>query len=203
MAVNTDADNFRNTATGDCIELSTTQCFDNDAAVDLSALKAAKADGTCLTLLESECAANDAAVAVSSTKVKIASTSACHDLTAGNCWNATTESEDPTSGSNHLHSTSGYCVALTDSECFKNDAASDNGPTQARKSDGTCVDITEAQCWDGTAPKDTSSEAPLVFKRESDSGCVDVGESECYNETTEAAAATNDYNEKTDDGTCQ
>jgi len=124
-------------------------------------------------------------------------------LTAGNCWNAVTENEDPTSVSSHLHSTNGNCVVLTTSECFKNDAASANGPTQARKSDGTCVEITEAQCWDGTAPKDTSSEAPLVFKRESDSGCVDVGESQCYNETTEAAAATNDDNEKTDDGTCQ
>lgn len=205
VATATDEVTFRNSATGTCVNLSATQCFELDAAVDLSGTKAVKADGTCLTLLPSQCSEDGTAVAFTATKVKKASTSECVDLTDGNCWNVTTEAQEATSTSNFLNSTTGSCIALLATQCFKEDAASDNSSTQARKADGTCAEVTAAQCWDGAndVAKDTSAAAPLVFKKDSDSNCVDVGESECYNDTTEAAAVTNAFQIRDDDNTCE
>lgn len=179
VAVTTTASAHRNVATGLCVNLSATQCFADDAAVDLSSTNSAKADGTCLTLKDNECEENDAVKVVSNTKVKKASNSKCVNLTAGNCWNASTETQDATSASNHLHSTTGHCVPLLKTECFKSDEASPNSATQARKTDGTCVELQSSECWDGAAAKATSDVAPLVFKAKSNSNCVDVSDAQC------------------------
>lgn len=202
-AVATTSSVHRSVATGLCVNLSGTQCFADDAAVDLSATNSVKADGTCLTLKDTECEENDAAKVVSNTKVKKTSNSKCVDLSAGNCWNATPETQTATSASNHLHSTTGHCVPLLATDCFKSDEASPNSAVQARKTDGTCVEIQSSECWDGAAPKETSDVAPLVFKAKSNSNCVDVSDLQCYNKSTEKAAVFNDNQIKLEDGTCE
>jgi len=129
----------------------------------------------CHTLLKDECINMTTGVATKMGKTKKRKTATdftCEDLAATDCRKAdgTNAAMNDANKYARLHAESGWCVVLSNSQCYGSDkVATACGATKKRKSntDHTCEELADTECRDATTALATTMDATAKNARKS------------------------------------